>query len=218
MLKLYGFSVSNYYNVIKAALLEKGVPFEEVEVYTDSVDSEYLARSPMGKVPCLETAEGAFSETQVMLDYLEEAYPQPALYPTDAFGRAKARELMRIIELYLELPARRLYPQAFFGGKVSDEVKSEVQPALAKGVAALQRMARFEPFIGGSQFGYADLAAAIHLPLIGRASKAVYGEDVLAAIPGLKEYLGMIQARPAMQKVLADYKAGLAAFAARRAG
>ena len=50
MLKLCGFAVSNYYNKVKIALLEKGVPFEEELVYTSQKD-EMLKRSPMGKVP-----------------------------------------------------------------------------------------------------------------------------------------------------------------------
>src|SRR5690606_10371868 len=125
MLKLYGFPVSNYYNVVKAALLEKGMAFEEVQTQASGAP-EYLAISPMGKVPCLETPQGAFSESQVMLDYLEEAQPEPRLYPADAFARAKVRELLRVLELYLELPARRLYPEAFFGGSVSEQTKAEV--------------------------------------------------------------------------------------------
>ena len=48
MLKLGGFAVSNYYNKVKVALLEKGIPFEEV-FCTTSQDEAYLQRSPMGK-------------------------------------------------------------------------------------------------------------------------------------------------------------------------
>lgn len=211
MLKLHGFAVSNYYNIVKAAMLEKGIEFSEVQVFP-SADPAYLQRSPMGKVPCLETAAGSFSETQVMLDYLEEVQPQQPLYPADAYRRAKARELMRVIELYLELPARRLYPEAFFGGSVSEETKAEVKPQLAKGVAALQQLAKFEPYLAGSEFGCADLVAVIHLPLVSQACKRIYGEDPLAALPQLPEYLGRIRGRESVQRVMADYKQGLEAF------
>ena len=211
MLKLNGFPVSNYYNLVKAALLEKGLPFEEVLVYTGP-NPTYTEHSPMGKVPFLTTEQGSFSESQVMLDYIEEVCPQPNLYPTDAFARAKVRELLRTLELYLELPARRLYPEAFFGGSVSDETKAEVKAALHKGLAALRQLAKFDPYIAGADFGVADLAAAIHLPLVAQASKRIYGEDLLAGLEGVKEYLARINARESMQRVLADYKAGLAAY------
>lgn len=211
MLKLYGFSVSNYYNVVKAAMLEKGIEFEEVPAYTP-LSGDSLLLSPMGKVPFLETSQGPLSESQVMLDYLEDLQPQPALYPADAFARAKVRELLKVIELYLEWPARRLYPEVFFGGKVSDEVKAEVRPQLSNGIRALQQLASFKPYIAGETFGYADLAAAIHFPLVRDAGKRIYDTDLLADLPEVDAYLKLIRERPSMQQVLADYKAGLDAF------
>lgn len=211
MIKLYGFSVSNYYNVVKAALLEKGLEFEEVYTHGSS-DPDYRARSPMGKVPCMEVEQGAISESQVALDYLEEVYPQPALYPADAFERAKVRELMRVIELYIELPARRLYPEAFFGGSVSEEAKQEVKPQLHKAMEAFARLARFEPYLAGEQLTYADLTGAIHLPLARDAYRTIYGEDLWASMPQIKPFIGKVRERPAMQQVMADYKAGLESF------
>ena len=61
MLVLHGFSSSNYYNLVKLALLEKQLPFEERLVYTGASDDyrpDYLELSPIGKVPCLETSAG----------------------------------------------------------------------------------------------------------------------------------------------------------------
>ena len=60
MLKLYGFPVSNYFNMVKIALLEKQIEFEEVLVYPNQ-EHDYLSKSPMGKVPCIETAGHAGS-------------------------------------------------------------------------------------------------------------------------------------------------------------
>ena len=94
MLKLYGFPLSNYYNMVKIALIEKGVSFKEVDFHP-SQDSDYLSKSPMGKVPCIETDDGFLSETDVILNYLEDTYPEPAFLPKDAFARAKVRDLMK---------------------------------------------------------------------------------------------------------------------------
>jgi len=52
MLKLYGFPVSNYTNMVQLALLEKGVPFEYV-LTTPDQSATTLAKSPRGKVPFL---------------------------------------------------------------------------------------------------------------------------------------------------------------------
>ena len=61
MLRLHGFGRSNYYNMAKMCLLEKGLEFEEVNA-PPSQEPDFLAISPMGKVPCLETEHGYLSE------------------------------------------------------------------------------------------------------------------------------------------------------------
>ncbi|MFA7280165.1 MAG: glutathione S-transferase [Sterolibacterium sp.] len=215
MLKLCGFSVSNYYNKIKLALMEKGIPFEEEVVYP-SQDEALKKDSPMGKVPFMRTDHGILTESQVLAEYLEDAYPQPPLYPADAFARAKCRELIEHIELNLELPARRLYPEVFFGSTVADDVKVEAEKQLVKGLKSLACLAHFEPFIAGKEFTHADCAAWVHLPLITQATKKVYGRDFLEELlPAAKPYLKLVSERPQAQKVGADRKAATEALMAR---
>lgn len=214
MLKLCGFAVSNYYNKVKFALLEKGVDFQEELVWTDRSPA-LLARSPLGKVPFFETENGIICESQVMMEYLESAYPEKPLLPADPFAAAKVRELVTFMELHLELVARELYPEAFFGGKVSDEVKERTQKLLTRNAKAFARLAKFSPYIGGSEFTMADCAALVHLPLVGMASKIIYGEDVLAELP-VREYTKMLGERPAAQRVNADRKANQEAMMKRK--
>lgn len=209
---LCGFSVSNYYNKVKLALLEKNVPFAEAVVFT-SQKEEMLAESPMGKVPFLRTPQGVLSESQVLTEYIEDCWPEPALYPRDAFERAKCRELIEHLELHVELPARRLYAEAFFGGTVSEETKKEVASLLEKGLKSLGRLARFAPFIGGDRFTHADCAAWVHLPLVSQATRKIYGRDFLDEfLPQAKAYIKLIGERPHAQKVNEDRKAGMETF------
>lgn len=205
MLKLCGFAVSNYYNKVKFALLEKGVEFEEELVWTDR-SPELLARSPLGKVPFLETEQGVLCESQVLMEYIEEAYPEKPLMPADPFAAAKVRELITFLELHLELVARELYAEAFFGGKVSDEIKARTQKLLTRNAKAFGRLAKFSPYIAGAEFTMADCAGMVHLPLVSMASKIIYGEDVLADLP-VREYTKMLGQRPTAQCVNADRKA-----------
>ena len=118
MIKLHGFASSNYYNVPKLAMMEKGIEFEEVLAYTGfgpTYKPEYLDRTPLGKIPALETPEGFISESRAILDYIERANPQSPLLPDSAFGAAKVQELSQFIELYFELVARRLIPNLLMG-------------------------------------------------------------------------------------------------------
>lgn len=216
MLELCGFSVSNYYNKVKLALLEKNIPFRETHAYPSGGEA-FLSDSPMGKVPYLRLPHGSLSESQAIVEYLEDMYPQVPLYPADAFERAKCCELIHVMELYLELPARRLYPAAFFGGTASPDLKREVQGQIAKGVRGLTRLLRFEPYIGGDQFTYADCAAVVHLPLVSAACRTIFDEDLLEPLPGMRQYLERMAQRPHVHRVNADRKAGLEAFVAYRA-
>ncbi|MGM8900539.1 glutathione S-transferase family protein, partial [Psychrobacter sp. 1Y4] len=105
MITLHGFAASNYYNIVKHALLYKEVPFQENLIFAGS--DELLKVSPVGKVPAITTAEGFnLSEANVICDFIEETYPDTPLYPTDASERAAVRQIMKIAELYLELPSR----------------------------------------------------------------------------------------------------------------
>ena len=204
-LKICGFSASNYYNQTKLQLLEKQVAFEEEMVMTGSTAPAVLNRSPMGKVPFLETPHGCLSETLACAEYIEAAYPQQPLLPADPFAAAKVRELLVYLELHLELVARELYTEAFFGGKVSDATKERARALLERGAAAFAKLAKFSPYVAGAQFTLADCAAVVHLPIVSGASKIIYGQDLLAALP-IKEYLRKCGERPAVARVNEDRK------------
>ena len=206
MLTLCGFSASNYYNQVKLQLLEKQVPFEEELVLLGTGAPALVERSPMAKVPFLDTGHGCISESIACAEYIEARYPQSPLIPADPLAAARVREIVLYTELHLELPARELYPEAYFGGKVSDETKERARRLLVRGVAGLARIARFSPFVAGDQFTLADCAAIVHLPVVAGAAKLVFGEDLLAALP-VKDYLRAMGERPAVRKVNEDRKA-----------
>jgi glutathione S-transferase len=208
MLVLCGFPISNYYNKVKLALLEKNAPFTEEFVHPKDVDAAVYAMSPLGKIPFIRTQQGALCESQAIMEYIDAAFPVPALMPADAFEAAKVRELITFIDLHLELVARELYSQAFFGGTVSESAQARVKKQLDKNIAAFKGLVKFAPFVAGNTFTQADCAAFASLPLIGIATKAVYGEDLLlAAGIDYKPYMKMIGERPAAQKVMEDRKA-----------
>jgi len=210
MLKLCGFHISNYHNKVRIALLEKGVPFEEDPSCAPCQEDGFLARTPMGKVPFLELDGTTLAESQVICEYLEETYPQKPLYPRDPLARAKVRELIVLIELHVELVARRLYGQVFFGKPADEDVKQSVEKDLVKGIRALRARARFDPYIAGSELTLADCAAFVSLPLVSLATRHAYGRDFLEEIAQLKPYLRMLGERPAFNRVNEDRKAAMA--------
>ena len=207
MIKLHGFSSSNYFNVPKLALLEKGVPFEEVVSYTGvgpKYRPEYLDKSPLGKVPALETPEGFISESRAILEYIERAHPEPSLLPGTAFGIAKVHEFSQFVELYFELVARRLIPNLLSGTAPDPAVLKEFEVSIKKAVKALPKLSNFEHFAYGDQFTQADIAAILNLPIVRSVGMQFLGKDPLGEVPGLNSYCARMEERPHVKQVRAD--------------
>jgi glutathione S-transferase len=216
MLVLCGSSISNYYNKVKLALLEKGVAFSEEYCATGGSDEAVLGASPLAKIPFLRTDAGPLCESQAILEYIEAAWPEPPLLPRDPFAAAKVRELAIYVDLHLELVARDLYPKAFFGGQLSEGNAARIRGVLERHIAAFKRLARFAPYVAGDTFTQADCSAWNSLPLVAMATRAVYGEDLLAAAGiDLKAYTRQVGERPSAQRVAADRKAEQAKLMAK---
>ncbi len=208
MLRLYGFVQSSYYNTVKLTLLEKGLAFEEARVVLGergklAPNASYREKSPIAKVPSLETDGGFLSETSVIIDYLDELATGPSFYPVDPFEKAKVRELIKYLELYIELPARRLYGE-LSGRPVSDEEKQTVRELLTQGFDALVRLARFDPYIAGDTITYADFFAHFTLPNATWMTRTVYAWDTYRTIPGLKDLIDLVGQRESTRRIMAE--------------
>lgn len=211
MITLHGFPTSNYYNIVKHALLYKQIPFQEHLIFTDN--DKLLTVSPVGKVPAITTAEGVtLSESSVICDFIEEAYPDTPLYPESVTERAIVRQIMKIAELYFELPSRRLIPYVFSGTQAPDTLKQEVRQVLARGIPALNQLCQFSPWIAGQALTMADIYMHyVNVVVIGCASTQL-DWDVLAEIPGMKEWNKTMSQSDIAQKIEADRVANMPEF------
>ena len=203
MITLHGFAASNYYNIVKHALLYKELPFQENLMFAGS--DELLRVSPVGKVPAITTDEGVtLSESSVICDFIEETCPAIPLYPESAAERAAVRQIMKISELYFELPSRRLIPYVFSGTNAPDAVKEEVRQVLNRGIIALNRLCQFSPWIAGEQFTMADIYVHYVNTIVNAFASTQLDWDVLAEIPGMKEWNDTMSQSDIAQKIEAD--------------
>jgi glutathione S-transferase len=209
MITLHGSPISNYYNKVKLVLLEKGIAFEEKLIAFGNREEALLAASPLGKIPFISTDQGSLCESQVIVDYLEHANPQPSLLPRDPFAAAKVRELAAFLDWHLEMAARQLYPAAFFGAApLSESNAARIRREIEQKIAGLKRLLKMAPYAAGDSFTLADCSAFVNLPLVGLATTKIYGEDLLLANGvDYKPYIKFIGERPTAQKVVADRKA-----------
>ncbi len=206
-MRLHGFAISNYYNMVKMALLEKGMTFEEV-LTTPSQDPSYISVSPMGKVPCLETEHGFLTETAVIIEYLEDLGQGPSLFPAEPFARAKVREIMHYLEIYIELPARTLYGDAFFSRPASDELKRQARKQLDRGLQALGQLTHDSAYFGRESLTYADIFYYFTMSVFARMAKNSLAWDAYNEVPGLRGHIERLAKRDSVQRIHADQRAG----------
>ena len=107
-MKLYNMYLSNFASKCRIAINEKGAKIEIVPIPGGDLKSpEYLKIYPMGKTPSLETSGQILGESEVINEYLEEKFPQRALLPKDAEGRARVRSLRSCVCARLARAASR---------------------------------------------------------------------------------------------------------------
>ena len=201
MIKLYGVAISNYYNVAKLGLLEKGIEFEEVHA-PPSQEPDFLERSPMGKIPFIEVDSTFISESHAILAFLDKLQPEPSHFPDDPIEAGKAMQLHQIVDLYIDGPARTLLGAAFFGRSATEAQIQEVSEKLAKGVAAFKRIAVFGPFVAGETLTHADFPTFLTLPLARDIMTKLGAPDPVAGYGAFEAYARMMAKRPHFKGVV----------------
>ncbi|GAA4095804.1 glutathione S-transferase family protein [Zhongshania borealis] len=91
MIVLHGNSVSPYVRKVLTALAIKKLDFEQIQQMPYSGDPGYLKISPLGKIPALQDGDLNLCDSTVICEYLEDSYPEVAVYPRDPKAKAKAR-------------------------------------------------------------------------------------------------------------------------------
>lgn len=205
ILRLHGYPVSNYFNIVRAALIEKGLPHEIVPTRAGR-DEAFLAMNPMGKIPVLESPDGWIAETVAIVEYLDDRYPERLLRPADPGDRARARQIVNIVQIYVEAPVRSLFPGVFGGGANSAEAVAGARATIDRATGALARLMAPAPFLFGDAPSQADLFAFYNLDIADRVTRFVYGRSIRAEIAGIVDWHERMADRTSSHVVLADFE------------
>ena len=154
MLTLYDADRCPYCARVRIVLAEKGVEYEPVYVDLDDRPAWIYEKNPLGRVPVLEEDGFVLPESAVIMEYLEQRYPDPPLWPADAAERAAGRLLVFRFDR-LSSP--------YYALRRGDEA---ARPRLEERLAELDALLEGQPFLTGREFGLADAA---YLPWILRA-------------------------------------------------
>jgi glutathione S-transferase len=212
-LRLLGYPVSNYVNIVRAALLEKALPFEFVATRS-SQDAAFRELSPLGKIPVLDTGEGSLTETVAILDYLDDVFPDVPLRPEAAFARARGRQTINIIQLYVEAQARQLFAGVFMGGTNLPTTEASVRVMLDRATAALSQLLSPAPFFFGDRPGQVDIFAFYNLDIADRVTRFVYDRSIIDEIGGLDDWLAAMRARPSTRLVTTEFQSSFVTYLA----
>jgi glutathione S-transferase len=179
MATLYTADRCPYAARVRIVLAEKGLAYEAVEIDLDDRPAWLFDKNPAGRVPVYEEDDGlVLPESYVIMEYLEERYPEPALWPADAAERALGR-------LWLERFDDRL-GDAYYAVR-----RGESREALDAKLAELERALDAQRHLSGRDYGLADTG---YVPWILRAIDRF---DVELG-PATADWLERLSARPAI--------------------
>lgn len=191
-LKLFGAPASNFYNIAKTALRLKGIPFEEIAQNPAEKTPEFLARSPLGKIPFIETEQGAMSESLAIALYAERLQPEPALLPGDGFSAGRALQIHQLLNLYAFKHTATLIGPCFFGAPAEAEQIDTAVTEAGKVIAATAAVCVFAPYIAGEQMTIADLTALFELDLLHRCAQLAERTSPLDSFSGWSEWRALM--------------------------
>lgn len=215
-MKLYGSLVSPYVARIVLAARAKGLDLAPEAPPGGGIKSpEYLALNPMGKMPVLEDGGRNLAESGVILEYLEEAYPQKPLMPKAPLDRAQVRLLARIIDLYVSSQSGPFFRNMNPATRNEAEVDAG-KKALAKSLADLEHFTSTGPYAAGATLTIADCTM---LPSMLMTSGIVAGfgvTNLFEGLPKLSAWWQTMQSDPLTGPFCKEYLAAMQAFLASR--
>jgi glutathione S-transferase len=182
MLTLYDAARCPYCARVRIVLAEKAVEYETIEIDLSDRPAWIYEKNATGRVPVLEEDAWILPESAVIMEYLEDRYPEPALLAADAAERALARLwIFRHDDLTKPYYALR---------RDEDGAAERLDAELAKLDAALEA----HPWLGGSSYGLADIA---YVPWILRM-RDMLGVP-LDPFPALADWVDRLLERPAVE-------------------
>lgn len=166
MVKLYEHPLSPYAQKVKIALYEKDIPFEATMPNLFGSDPEFEAASPRREVPCLSDDGVSVFDSTIILEYLEDKWPKPALLPPSPAERARVRMLEELCDTYYEAINWALFEIGFFRrttGTLAEELTARAGSQIAGVHARLERELGDRQWFNGPSFGWGDLSVVPYI-------------------------------------------------------
>ena len=209
MLRLYHSPLSPFCRKVRLCLAEKRVDVELIEEKYWEKSAEFLRRNPAGKVPILSIEGKTFTESTAICEYLEDLYPEPALFPNGADEKYETRRLVAWFDdkFHQEVTSKLLYERVI--KKVSDQgfpVSKNVKEGARNikfHISYMEWLLERRRWLAGEHMSIADFAAAAHFSALDYISDVDWTRSNV-----VKDWYAKIKSRPAFRRILADQISG----------
>lgn len=206
-LTLVEHPLSPYAQKVKIALLEKKVPFTIVAPMGASEEEQQILHSanPRGEVPVLLHGDLSLYDSTIIMEYIEDRWPDTPLLPTTPAERARVRTLEEVIDTHFEANTWGLAEITIFrraSGEKADALIRYGEEQIIQWFIWLNRELGDRLYFNGDAFGWGDIAVA---PYVNDAARFDIAPDSQS---NLADWLKRIKERPSVAKTFAEAKAG----------
>ena len=207
--RLHGVSLSPFVRKVRAILAIKGIDYELVNVMPGAMSPEFLALSPLSKVPVWEEDGWSVPDSSVIAAYLERRVPTPSVLPEDP--RRMARDLFweeyadtRLVETGTPIFFQRFVRAKVFGEPPDEEiVRRHLEELLPPVLDQLEAL--FLPDIDPDQITIGALS--VWAPIVNLEH---VGEPLdVDRWPGLAAFVARVSAEPVLAALLEEERSML---------
>ena len=205
---LHGPGFSTYVRSVRITLAEKGVDYELREFnFLEGWPEGYEKLNPFMKVPVFEHDELSLYETPAIMVYVNANFDGPALLPELAGMRAKAVQVINIVDNYAynALITRTFIPRVvvpMLGGTTDETVIEEARSDCERCIAVLNSMVEAQDYFGGDNASLADFHM---VPVVHYTSLTPEGQTLLTNAPALSAWAERMNARSSVTETIPSF-------------
>lgn len=199
-MRVYGIPGSPFLRSVEITLHEKGLDYQLIAMAPgEHKQPDYLARHPFGRIPAFENDGFTVYETQAILRYLDQTFPQPPLTPADAQERARMNQAIGIIECYYfpkaaaPIAFNRIIGPRLLGLPGDEAAIEEAMPMARTCFTEFGRLLGDKPYLTGDSISLADIMLGAQLDLFRECAE---GRQLIGGTANLGSWLERMAARP----------------------
>jgi len=204
---LYHLPYSHFSAKAKVVLIEKGVEFDAQNIH-ELGDTPYSDINPSKQVPFLVTDDMQLGESEVIVEWLNDSYPEPAMLPSSSDGKARSRLATRIHDLYVAPDLSVLFGQLNAEERDTDLIDTTTDN-IAMRLQAVEGLLSDGPYFSGEQFGIADASFAMSIWYSYWLFDQLGVSQKLAPLSKIQSWFAELEQRPSVQCVFEECKVAL---------